>query len=126
MASVSGPRSGWLWFSAWVLVGATYGVALVGALTIGLYVLPIAIALTALSAKARPSSSTLSGLLPGLGLPFLFIAFLNRSGPGTSCTQTGTGQECTDLYSPWLPLTIAIVLVAAGLVIYRAAVRSSS
>ncbi|GLW35329.1 hypothetical protein [Actinoplanes regularis] len=132
MESVSRPRSGWIWFSGWALVGSAYGLALVGALTIGVYVLPIAVALTALLAMARPSTPTLSGLLSGAGLPFLFMAYLNRSGPGTSCTETSTGQECTELYNPWFPLTIAVALMAGGVAIYlvlqrrRAAVGSSS
>ncbi|GGJ61472.1 hypothetical protein [Streptomyces brasiliensis] len=109
--------SSWPWFCAWLTVGAVGSLSLLTVLTVGLYLLPVAVLAAGLLASRRGSSAGLSGGISGLGLPLLYVAFLNRGGPGTVCTTTATGQSCTDEYNPWLWLTAGIALLIAGIVI---------
>ena len=64
----------------------------------------------------RESRVGLPGLISGLSLPLFYVAFLNRSGPGTVCTSTATSQSCVDEWSPWPWLAIGIVLLVSGCV----------
>ena len=104
------------WFIAWMLTGAGYALGILGALSIGPYVLVITVAATIVLATRTGSKVGLPGLVSGLGLPLFYVAFLNRSGPGTVCTSTGTGQSCVDEWSPWPWLAIGIVLLVSGYV----------
>ena len=73
-----------------MLTGAGYALGILGALSIGPYVLVITVAATIVLATRTGSKVGLPGLVSGLGLPLFYVAFLNRSGPGTVCTSTGT------------------------------------
>src|SRR5262249_28751858 len=89
----------WPWFCAWFLVGALASLGLLTALTIGIFLLPVALAAGVFLATrrgARGSRAGLAGLVSGLGVPLLYVAFLNREGPGNVCTTTATGQSCVD------------------------------
>ena len=59
----------WGWFVAWIVVGVEFMFALLGALTIGVFVLPIAAGLAVLVATRRGSSVGIPGLISGLSLP---------------------------------------------------------
>jgi hypothetical protein len=96
----TGPR--WAWFAAWLIIGAGYALSLLGAASIGLFVLPLPVLATILLARRQRVHGGLPGLISGLGVPLLYLAYLNRAGPGTICTTiTGGGQDCTDQWSPW-------------------------
>ena len=116
-------RPGVIWFIAWMLTGAGYALGLLGALTIGPYVLVITVGATILLATRARSLVGLPGLLSGLSLPLFYVAFLNRSGPGTICTTTATSQSCVDEWSPWPWLVIAVVLLVSGCVWFAVANR---
>lgn len=109
----------WWSFFAWPVVGAALAVSVLGAMTIGLFVLPFATAgLIALLRWGGNRRSSL-GLISGAGLPFLYIAFLNRGGPGMVCgAYKNGGQSCTDEYSPWPWLIIGLILVFTGVVLF--------
>ena len=77
----------WVWFTAWLLVGAGYALSFIGIASIGLFVLP---------------------------LPVLYVAYLNRAGPGTICTTVAGGQECHDEWSPWPWLAVGVILFVVG------------
>ena len=94
----------WAWFLAGLAAGAGLAVSVLGALTIGIFVLPFAVALTVLLAVRHPEG--LIGAISGLGLPLLFVAYLNRDGPGTVCTSVAGGSSCTDEWAP-LPWAVA-------------------
>jgi hypothetical protein len=102
------------WFIAWAGVGAGYAFRILAALTIGVFVLAMAAVATAALARRPQARAGLTGLLSGLGLPLLYVAFLNRAGPGLVCTTTVTSQTCGEEWSPWPWLLIGTGLVAGG------------
>ena len=108
----------WLWFGAWVLVGGGYALALATLLSIGVFVLALTAAATALLASRRGSLVGLPGALSGPALPLLWIAYLNRGGPGTVCSGTPEGSSCTDEWSPWPFLGPGVLLLVAGVVLF--------
>ena len=109
-----------LWsFLAWPVVGAALAVSVLGALTIGAYVLPFALGGLFLLLRWGGDRRSSVGLISGLGLPLLYIAFLNRDGPGTICSSYGNGgRQCVDEWSPWPWLLIGLALVTAGIVLF--------
>lgn len=100
-------------FLAWVVIGSVASVAAVTPLTIGVFLAPIAIAAAGLL-FTRPDARNGSaiGLLIGVAALVLFIAYLNRSGPGEVCTHSATAEECTDEWSPWPWLAVGLLLIA--------------
>ena len=107
----------WPWFCGWFVVGALALLGLLTLLTIGPYVLLVTAAATALLATRRRASVGLPGLVSGLGVPLLYVAFLNRAGPGTVCTTTGSGESCVDEWNPWWWLTVGTGFFIAGLLL---------
>ena len=89
--------SGFGWFACWAAVGAAYTTALLGALSIGIFVLPVAVLATWYLARHDRSAGAVSGGLSGIGLPLLYVAAMNREGPGVVCH----GQTCGQQWSPW-------------------------
>jgi hypothetical protein len=108
-------RHGFGWFVAWSVVGAGYVVGILGALSIGIFVLPFAVLGTVLITRHDGSSSAMTGLVAGLGLPLLYVSYLNRSGPGIICTTSATIHDCAQEWSPWPWLVSGLLLVAGGL-----------
>jgi hypothetical protein len=89
-------------------------------MTIGLFVLPFATAGLLALLKWGGNRKSAVGVISGLGLPFFYIAYLNRGGPGMVCRATGNGgRECTQEYSPWTWLVIGLILVVSGVVLFR-------
>ncbi|MFJ9634799.1 hypothetical protein ACIRU8_44635 [Streptomyces sp. NPDC101175] len=113
----------WPWFLAWLGIGAAGSLALLTIPTIGLYLFPLAAVAAGAVAFRRGARHGLPGLLSGLGLPLLYVAYLNRRGPGTVCTTTATSQSCVDEWSPWLWLAAGVVLFLAGLGWFTALTR---
>jgi hypothetical protein len=104
-------------------------VSLVGIASIGLFVLPLPVLATVLLVRRQPATSGLPGLISGLGVPLLYVAYLNRAGPGTICTPVTGGQECTDEWNPWPWLAFGVILLALGVAVFvgrqrRASLRS--
>ncbi|MFR0355063.1 hypothetical protein [Streptomyces sediminimaris] len=108
-------RSVWPWFCAWFLVGGLASLGLLSVLTVGVFLLPVALAAAVFLATRRGCRTGLAGLVSGLGVPLLYVAYLNRGGPGNVCTTTTAGQSCVDEYSPWGWLAAGAVLLLAGM-----------
>lgn len=104
----------WTSFGTWTLVGAGVGLGLLSILSIGVFVLAASALGTVAVARWRGASADAVGIVAGLGLPPLYVAFLNRHGPGTDCTSIPGGSACTDLSSPWPWFAAGSVLLAAG------------
>jgi hypothetical protein len=101
-------------FLGWVLVGGSWAFVVASAMTIGIFLLPLAVLLTVVVARWDRSRDGLPGLIAGLGLPLLYIAYLNREGPGTVCHSSATSISCTDEWSPWPFLAFGVALVGLG------------
>ncbi len=104
-----------LWFG----VGIAFGfVASFGLLAAGTFaVVPIGIG-AVLLARRRAFRSWAFGLPVGVGLLSLYVAYLQRRGPGTICWHTASAAGC-DQYAdpkPWLFAGIALAML--GLVGY--------
>ena len=56
------------------------------------------------------------GLLVGIGVPLLVVAYLNREGPGTVCHSFdgGRGVRCDDLYDPRKWAVVGLLFISAG------------
>lgn len=109
----------WLWFVGWFLVGGGFMLGMLTPLTIGVFVISAAvIAAIALARMHRPRGELL-GLISGLGVPLLYVGYLNRGGPGEVCTTARDGsQSCTEQWSPWPWVTVGALLVLAGVVLF--------
>jgi len=118
---LTGPR--WKWFAAWLIIGVGYALSLVGSASIGLFVLPLPVIATILLARRQHATGGLPGLISGLGIPLLYVAYLNRAGPGPICTTIPGGQDCTDEWSPWPWLAAALILLALGVTTFIARQR---
>ena len=123
MTSTLTDRRNVIWFIAWMLTGAGYALGILGALSIGPYILVITVAATIVLATRTGSGVGLPGLISGPSLPLFYVAFLNRSGPGTVCTSTATSQTCVDEWSPWPWLAIGVVVLVSGCVWFAMANR---
>ncbi|MDT4986606.1 MAG: hypothetical protein QOI74_700 [Micromonosporaceae bacterium] len=112
-------RSDWGWFAAWLVIGGGYALGTLSLLTIGLFVLLISALLTVvlLVLARRCGVRGLPGLVSGPGVLLLYVAYLNRSGPGNVCqTLRHGGQHCTDEWSPWPWAVGGLLLLSAGVV----------
>ncbi len=91
-----------VWFGVWLLVGAGYGAGLLASLSIGVPIVLGAVVGSALPVARRVGGGASAfGVISGFGLPLLYIAFINRGGPGTICTMTASSQSCVEEFSPW-------------------------
>ena len=101
------------WFWVWALVGS--GAAL-GAISLGpLLLLPVAAA-GALMASRPGIRDSAFGLLTGAGAPLLFVAWVQRDGPGTTCWHTATGAGCEEHLNPLPWLVLGLAFFVAGIV----------
>ncbi|WP_333777154.1 hypothetical protein [Streptomyces sp. IBSBF 3136] len=107
----------WGWFLAWLAVGACAGAALAALLSAGVVLLLLAAVAAGLLLWRSPRNA-MAGLLAGPAAPLFYIAYLNRSGPGTVCHTTADGQTCTDEYAPVPFLAGAVILLCAGFLIF--------
>ena len=100
-------------FWAWAGVGA---IAILS-LDLGLLTALPALLLGALVATAgdRHHRSAF-GLLTGAGLPLLWVAYVQRQGPGTTCWHTARSAGCDQYLSPLPWLIAGITLVLTGLI----------
>jgi hypothetical protein len=112
-------RTDLLWFAVWSAIGAICALALVGAMTIGIFALPVAVAAAVLVGLHRRARVGLPGLVSGAALPLLYVAYLNRDGPGTVCGAIdGAGQSCLDEWSPWPWAALGFALLLGGVTVF--------
>jgi hypothetical protein len=102
-----------MWFIAWMLVGAGYALGLLSVLSIGAYVLLITVVATFVLATRAGNRVGLPGLVSGLSLPLFYVAY----------TTTATSQTCSDQWSPWPWIVVAILLLVSGCVWFAMAKR---
>jgi hypothetical protein len=79
---------------------------------------PALIASAALS-RSQTSRRSTCGLLAGAGLVFLFIAYVQRQGPGTTCWHTATAGGCDQHLNPIPWLLIGLLLVIGAILLQK-------
>jgi len=107
-------------------VGALVAFGVAGLATIGLFLLALAAVLVALALvvpSLRPPS--VPGLLVGLSTAPLYIAWLNRDGPGLVCTTTADSMSCSDQWSPWPFVAVGVLFAGAGVALLVVGRRGS-
>jgi hypothetical protein len=104
-------QCGWFW--AWATVGVA---GALGAISLGpIALIPSVIAALAMS-RSRNASRSALGLLAGAGLLSLYVAFVQRDGPGTTCWHTALASGCDQHLNPIPWLVAGIVLVIGGVI----------
>ncbi len=123
------PTTGWSGFSVWALVGALFSLSVLGAASIGLFVLPVAVVALVLACVFVRAWPEITGLLEGAAALSLFVGMANLH--ATPCPSSGSGAvhigrpgegtfSCGGLDPmPWL--LVGTVLAGAGLISYSLA-----
>ncbi len=113
-APVSGRPPAWA-YAWWALVGVLLGFGVVAILTVGALFVALGAVLAFLGGRA-PVLRTRAAVaaVAGFGVAPLYLAWLNRGGPGQVCTQTADQTSCLEAWSPWPFLAVAVLLVGAG------------
>ena len=104
-------------FAGWCVVGGGASLGVLSLLTIGPFVLLLSLMLSALLLWRVDFGWGMAGMISGAGLPVLYVAWLNRGGPGEVCTRTATSQSCGDEWSPWPFVVVAVGLMVTGVVV---------
>lgn len=107
--------SGWGWFSVWALLGsaAALGTVSLGSLLLAPSVL-VGVFLWVRSGVRRSAF----GLLTGAGILLLYVAWVQREGPGTTCWRTATASGCDQHLNPLPWLVAGAALVVSGFVVH--------
>ncbi len=100
----------------WAVTGTLIGFGIAGVATIGVYLIPVAMVL-ALIGIVRYRDRSAIALVGGLAVAPLYIAWLNRNGPGTVCRTVGGTTECADQWSPWPFVAVGLTLLIISLVV---------
>jgi hypothetical protein len=111
------------WFGLWAVAGAAGALGVLTVPTIGIIVLPAALVLGAVLAWRAPRRMAGPGIVAGLGLPLLYVGYLNRGGPGLICTALPGGGECTQEWSPWPWVGAGLLFALAGVTLSVAVAR---
>ena len=101
-----------LWFWAWATVGAAGAIGLV---SLGPIALGPAIIAGATMTRSRVGRHSALGLFAGAGLVSLFVAYVQRQGPGTTCWHTATAGGCDQHLNPVPWLIVGLILLAGSL-----------
>jgi hypothetical protein len=111
VAQISNRRS-WHWFVAWLIVGAAAALGLISSL--GIFLLPAAGLASLILANHHDAGRGIQGVVAGMGIGPLIVAYLNRDGPGDICSGTARAIACSQRWSPWPWLAAGVVLLALG------------
>jgi hypothetical protein len=104
---------GWSWFFVWALLGSA---AALGTVSLGpLLLVPTALLGVFLWRRSGVRRSAF-GLLSGAGALLLYVAWVQRDGPGTTCWHTATASGCDQHLNPLPWLIAGIALIVAGVV----------
>lgn len=105
-------------FAWWALAGAGMCFGLLTLLTVGPLVLLGTLMLCGFLLWKPGYGWGMTGLLSGAGLPVLYVAWLNRGGPGSVCHGDARAVSCVDEWSPWPFAGLAALLVVAGVALF--------
>ena len=101
------------WFWVWVLVGcaSTLGLLVAGMLAIA----PVAIGTCVMASRPTIRRSAF-GIVTGIGVLLLYVAWVQRAGPGTTCWRSGSASGCDQHLNPLPWLFIGLALFVGGIV----------
>jgi hypothetical protein len=112
------PRTLLPWFLAWAAVGLGFGLVVS---VIGIFAVPLALLATALLIIFHHADRSALGILTGVGLVLLFVAYVQRRGPGTVTWHTATASG-SDTYldpRPWLAAGVVLVAIGVGAFVWQ-------
>ncbi len=104
---------------AWVALGVGYAATVLGALTIGVFLIPFVALGTWLLLRDPARQRAWPAVLIGAALLFFAIAFLNRRGPGNVCGPEHGGYGCVEESSPWVWIAIGVAIASVGVALLR-------
>jgi hypothetical protein len=99
------------WFLAWVTVGV--GLALAVSV-LGIFAVPLALLVAVLLIVLRHADRSAFGVLAGVGLLSLYVAYVQRQGPGVVYWHTATASGSQQYLDPRPWLVAGVLLVAFG------------
>lgn len=105
-------------FFLWAIAGALVSFGALAMLTIGLPILVAGGALVAALVSRHGTRAAWAGAVSGVGAPSLYIAYLNRDGPGDVCTTDHFDTSCGDEWNPWPWLGCGLALIVVGIALY--------
>jgi hypothetical protein len=115
--SSSRDLAGWGWFCVLAAIGAA---AALGAVSLGpLAAVPAVIVAGTLVSRPKIRRSAF-GLLSGAGFLLLYVAWVQRDGPGTTCWHTATASGCDQHLNPLPWLVLGILFVVTGAAVHAA------
>ena len=112
-ASLRAHVTGWGWFWAWALLGFA---AALGAVSLGVLLLEPVLVAGALMASQPTIRGSAPGLLTGAAALLLYVAWVQRAGPGTTCWHTATASGCDQHLNPVPWLLAGLVMFGGGIV----------
>jgi hypothetical protein len=99
------------WFWAWALLGSA---VTLGILSLGPILAAPLLVIGWLVASRPAIRRSAFGLLSGAGALLLYVAWVQRAGPGTTCWQTQTASGCDQHLNPLPWLVAGVVLFVGG------------
>jgi len=114
-ASPRRARSPLPWFFAWAAVGVGFAL---GISTLGIVAVPLALLVAILLVVLRHADRSAFGILVGMGLLSLYVAYVQRKGPGTVYWHTATASGSDQYLDPRPWLVAGMLLVAVGVVAF--------
>jgi hypothetical protein len=106
------------WFAAWVVVGCALALGVVSFALGPLVFIPAAVVAVLMIRKPEARRAAYGALI-GVGVLLLFVAYVNREGPGTTCWQHGTTMGCGEHLNPLPWLALGLAFIVGGFVAQR-------
>jgi hypothetical protein len=113
--------STWAGFFAWAMFGAATAFGSVSFPTLAILLIIVGGSM----ARFRPAlRRSWIGAITGAGALFMYVAYVQRRGPGTVCWHTATASGCDQYLNPWPWLVVGAGLVVTGLVVQARRINS--